>query len=478
MAIKTFFINSTVATYNDEEFAWFQSLMLNEGIIGLPSAGTLGLQVIQNGTPDMSVLVGTGKALVELVKSGRTFKVVVNNDTQVQVTIPANASGVNRVDAIIVRVDKDVDPNVSKTNVSTIERVAGTGITALTDGAIDTAVGSDGWYRLANVTVTNGDVAIITAEIADTRIRVAANSAFDIQNSVPIASVHEFAGTVAPTGYLMCDGAAVSRTTYASLFAIIASNFGGGDGTTTFNLPDRRAKFGYGLLSSNKVVVDDCEDAWNEFTAANVTSSLDAAVFMTGAGSAKISVGSAVIANTLLATEVITSVNLRTRTHLHLWIRSTVAAASGDLQILLDDSASCATPVYTLNVPALAANVWTRVSLPMTHPVTTDVSMISLGIKMVTDLGAFDINIDDVCVGNGFEIGLGGGEVEHGLTVSELAAHTHGYYRSNGGSGVTAVTSAASNTGDPGGNAIFNTGGNLGHNNIPPLLTMNYIIKF
>jgi len=46
--------------------------------------------------------------------------------------------------------------------------------------------------------------------------------------------------TAAPTGWLMCDGAAVSRTTYAALFAAIGTSAGSGNGTTTFNVPDYR----------------------------------------------------------------------------------------------------------------------------------------------------------------------------------------------------------------------------------------------
>ena len=42
----------------------------------------------------------------------------------------------------------------------------------------------------------------------------------------------------APTGYLLCDGALVSRTTYASLFAVVGTTYGPGDGSTTFNLPN------------------------------------------------------------------------------------------------------------------------------------------------------------------------------------------------------------------------------------------------
>ena len=49
-----------------------------------------------------------------------------------------------------------------------------------------------------------------------------------------------FAGTSVPTGYLLCNGAAVSRTDYANLFAAIGTLYGAGDGSTTFNLPDAR----------------------------------------------------------------------------------------------------------------------------------------------------------------------------------------------------------------------------------------------
>lgn len=51
-----------------------------------------------------------------------------------------------------------------------------------------------------------------------------------------------FAGTSAPTGWVFCDGAAISRTTYADLFTAIASTYGAGDGSTTFNVPDLRGR--------------------------------------------------------------------------------------------------------------------------------------------------------------------------------------------------------------------------------------------
>ncbi|MFZ5791863.1 MAG: tail fiber protein [Pseudomonadota bacterium] len=54
--------------------------------------------------------------------------------------------------------------------------------------------------------------------------------------------IRMYAGAVAPSGWLLCDGAAISRTTYASLFAVTGTIYGAGDGSTTFNIPDLRGR--------------------------------------------------------------------------------------------------------------------------------------------------------------------------------------------------------------------------------------------
>ena len=59
---------------------------------------------------------------------------------------------------------------------------------------------------------------------------------------VPTGTVNSYAGSAAPTGWLLCYGQAVSRTTYAALFAVIGTTYGAGDTTTTFNLPDLRGR--------------------------------------------------------------------------------------------------------------------------------------------------------------------------------------------------------------------------------------------
>jgi len=63
----------------------------------------------------------------------------------------------------------------------------------------------------------------------------------------PPGTVKQFAGSVAPTGYLICDGSTVSRATYAALFTAIGIAYGAGDGSTTFGLPDGRGRVLVGL---------------------------------------------------------------------------------------------------------------------------------------------------------------------------------------------------------------------------------------
>ena len=63
---------------------------------------------------------------------------------------------------------------------------------------------------------------------------------------MPVGCVIPFAGAAAPTGWLLCQGQAISRTTYAQLFSVIGTTYGSGDGKTTFNLPDMRGRVAVG----------------------------------------------------------------------------------------------------------------------------------------------------------------------------------------------------------------------------------------
>lgn len=74
-----------------------------------------------------------------------------------------------------------------------------------------------------------------------------ASTAPAASGSLPTGAIMPFAGASAPTGgYLLCDASAVSRSTYATLFGVIGTTYGSGDGSTTFNLPDLRGRLPMG----------------------------------------------------------------------------------------------------------------------------------------------------------------------------------------------------------------------------------------
>jgi microcystin-dependent protein len=81
---------------------------------------------------------------------------------------------------------------------------------------------------------------IISPTITSLQSQIAAGA------SSPTGSVIAFAGSSAPSGWLLCNGSAVSRTTYAILFGVIGTTYGVGDGSTTFNIPDLRSRIPVG----------------------------------------------------------------------------------------------------------------------------------------------------------------------------------------------------------------------------------------
>ena len=67
---------------------------------------------------------------------------------------------------------------------------------------------------------------------------------------VPTGTIQMYGGATAPTGYLFCDGTTINRNTYSDLFAIIAENYGSGNGSSTFTLPNLQEKFPLGKSSA------------------------------------------------------------------------------------------------------------------------------------------------------------------------------------------------------------------------------------
>jgi microcystin-dependent protein len=108
------------------------------------------------------------------------------------------------------------------------------------------AVSGDVAITNAGVTAIQTD-AVETAMIEDgavTADKLAAGAAS------PTGAITQYAAATPPTGWLLCDGSAVSRTTYSALFAIISTTYGVGDGATTFNVPDLKGRVAAGVDDS------------------------------------------------------------------------------------------------------------------------------------------------------------------------------------------------------------------------------------
>lgn len=73
---------------------------------------------------------------------------------------------------------------------------------------------------------------------------------FIMSDSVPIGAIQAFGGRVAPEGWLICDGSAISREDYIDLFTAIGTTYGDGDGNTTFNIPDFSGRTAIGMSAT------------------------------------------------------------------------------------------------------------------------------------------------------------------------------------------------------------------------------------
>jgi len=141
-------------------------------------------------------------------------------------------------------------------------------LNSLTDAVnllFDAAVGGlapDNSITLAKLShLTAGSMYVMDGTTAPTELTIGAEGSvlttvsglptWNAAPASPIGSVITYAGTTAPTGWLICAGQAVSRATYSNLFSIISTTYGVGDGVTTFNVPDLRGRSTIGLDNMN-----------------------------------------------------------------------------------------------------------------------------------------------------------------------------------------------------------------------------------
>lgn len=220
------------------------NMILSEGVI-TPNAG---FKVVAGAGGTMNVVVGSGSAEVDIacvegIDPGQGNYLVRLDDVTKTITLAAALVGDSRVDEIYLVVRDNAYDSASRTLPYLAVRQGDAG------GA---APGPDaGWksyLKLASISIPAAAPDILACTITDNRVY--SGIAMQFGGLVPTGALTQYAGVSAPEGYLLCDGTAVSRTTYARLFAIIGTTYGVGDGSTTFGLPDLRQRFPLGKAAS------------------------------------------------------------------------------------------------------------------------------------------------------------------------------------------------------------------------------------
>lgn len=216
---------------------------------------------------------------------------------------------------------------------------------------------------------------------------------------LPSGVMMEYGGSSVPTGWLECDGSAVSRTTYANLFTALSTTYGAGDGATTFNLPDRRGKQSIG--KGTGTVVESGVDGAVDTTGDTFTVTANNTKWITGMA----------VAFTLSSGTItgLTSGN----TYYIIRSSSTLVQLASSLTNAQNGTA--------VNMTAKADPVWT-----LTHTYTTR------------------------------SLGETGGEEAHAMSLTELLAHTHNLSATvQSGTGAT-VAATGGGSFSRGGNAAMN----------------------
>ena len=170
-----------------------------------------------------------------------------------------------------------------------------------------------------------------------------------------------------------------------------------GDGyQTRFDIPsniDMISKIEYRKdVSMKRLHV--CGTTFDETTDSDITQSLDTKDNKQGTQALKLVMAAGLSAGDFI-TDSITSADISGYDTIEMWIKSTVATSAGNLKLLLDDSAACASPLETLSIPALTANTWTFVRMSLSAPQNAT-AIISIGFEYDSDLGACTIWLDDI----------------------------------------------------------------------------------
>lgn len=231
------------------------------GVAAVP--GSTPLQVFAS-TSGLQVFLPPGEAAVR----GHHYR----NTAQLAVAISANPAGSSRIDVVVLKLDPAANsvvafvhegtpglgrPGLTQTDEAVYEMplaevTVGSGVTNIVPAAVTADLRPFMPADVLPVSVVAdipaGDLFanLLAMEFSTGTLKRYSGSAWQRLNDTPAGVTAPFAGASAPVGWLLADGSAVSRATYADLFAVIGITYGAGDTTTTFNLPNLKGKVAVG----------------------------------------------------------------------------------------------------------------------------------------------------------------------------------------------------------------------------------------
>jgi hypothetical protein len=167
---------------------------------------------------------------------------LVRNDAAASVTHPGSFPlGNTRYDIVGIRV-YDSETGGDSSDSCTALIVSG----ALGGGP---PANPNNFLPLYQVLIHAADTTAASFTYTDIRVQITSLPVSGVGN-VPSGAVLPYGGSSSPAGFFLCNGQAISRTTYSTLFGIVGTAYGVGDGSTTFNVPDLRQRFPLGLAAS------------------------------------------------------------------------------------------------------------------------------------------------------------------------------------------------------------------------------------
>ena len=142
--------------------------------------------------------------------------------------------------------------------------------------------------------------------------------------------------------------------------------------------------------------ITNCNSVFDESVDSDFTVTADTEDKKQGTASNKMVVAVGASAGDLV-TDSIASKDISKYDYIEFWIKSTVATSAGNIKIHLDNTANCASPLESADVPALTADTWKFVRVALSNP-ELNTAIISVGLEYDADIGACTIWLDDVSV--------------------------------------------------------------------------------